>query len=197
MSNTSIEVLESPSRSSTERIIFQKYSIWRHVAYPILGIAASGSVIHKMWNPTNEIKPLPFKSFKKIVSGKYLQSNFRNVLRFIGLPTAFFVFGMEIWGENAILAEKLPVGYYKFRFSSYTPTKLVISHDEVKKYWQDHPVEFDWRFNHRAMLTLDDFKNGKRVDDNSYRPYLSQLDSKEEDPRWNEILQKFNNPMHK
>ena len=51
---------------------------------------------------------------------------------------------MEFYYENKLLSETLPEGYYKNMYGSFTPTKLTLSSEEVKKYWEENPKEFDW-----------------------------------------------------
>ena len=51
---------------------------------------------------------------------------------------------MEFYYENKLLSETLPKGYYKSMYGSFTPTKLTLSSEEVKQYWEENPKEFDW-----------------------------------------------------
>ena len=51
---------------------------------------------------------------------------------------------MEFYYENKKLGELLPEGYYKNMYGSFTPTKLTLSQQEVKNYWDENPKEFHW-----------------------------------------------------
>ena len=51
---------------------------------------------------------------------------------------------MEFYYENKWLSEVLPEGYYKNMYGSFTPMKLTLSPQEVKKYWDENPKEFHW-----------------------------------------------------
>ena len=51
---------------------------------------------------------------------------------------------MEFYYENKFLSEALPEGYYKNMYGSFTPMKLTLSPQEVKKYWDENPKEFHW-----------------------------------------------------
>ena len=51
---------------------------------------------------------------------------------------------MEFYYENKLLSETLPKGFYKNMYGSFTPTKLTLSSEEVKQYWEENPKEFDW-----------------------------------------------------
>ena len=69
---------------------------------------------------------------------------FENLFKLVSLGSLCGISYMEFYYENKLLSESLPEGYYKNMYGSFTPMKLTLSPQEVKKYWDENPKEFHW-----------------------------------------------------
>ena len=100
---------------------------------------------------------------------------------------------MELAGENYMLEQRLPEGFFKWQYGRLHPFKLYLSTNEVDQYWKEHEDEKHWRFQLNAMGTLEDYNNGVLNDLQVKLKSRSKIIEKSENPIWAEYLDKFNN----
>ncbi|CBY13065.1 unnamed protein product [Oikopleura dioica] len=137
--------LASPPKSSEERTIKRDVGIWRACLYPAAVMPLVLTTIMKM------------RSVNRINNALHLAR-----LRKIGLPIFLTTGFMELWGDNYLLSKKMPEGFYKFQYEYITSkygTKFYLPDELVEEYWRENTLEFQWRFECKALSTLLKYKD--------------------------------------
>ena len=167
--DVSIKKLESPPKSREETEIIRDVGRWRALAIPLFGVSTAVGLYMKLKKPwlVNPIITGNKAGFQLDGSRwlSFLRSDWRtgstyqhlklyeNLFKLVSLGSLCGISYMEFYYENKLLSESLPEGYYKNMYGSFTPMKLTLSPQEVKKYWDENPKEFHWARDEIMMST--------------------------------------------
>jgi len=168
-----IKKLESPPKSREETEIIREIGSWRALAIPLFGVSTAVGLYMKLKKPWL-VNP--------IITGN----------KFVSLGSLSGISYMEFYYENKLLSEALPEGFYKNMYSSFTPTKLTLSPQEVKQYWDENPKEFHWRFNRNALDPKSDEQSRLISKLFEEMEEVTLRVKKQENPIWKELLDFIN-----
>jgi len=160
--------------SPFERRIVSETGAWRGLLYPTFLVGLAGGAYIKTKKP------------------HALNSAVMTRLRRMALGGFGGTVTMELAGENYLLGERLPVGFFKWQYARLHPFKLYLSTNEVDEYWRHHHDEKCWRFELGAMGTLEEFNSGVLSDLSQKLSRHKLTEHKTENPIWAEYLDKFN-----
>lgn len=170
--NVPVSRLETPPKSKQEKNVISNTQLWRAVAFPLFGVSTGIGLYIKMKKPYAVSRAI---SMNKIVS----------------LGSICAISAMEFYGENKMLANRLPNGYYKYQYSLLEPFKLTLTVDEMYKYWEENPIEFDWRFNRNALDSRPG-EESKEVTEWLERSGKIKIVEKLDNPMWKDLLDFLN-----